>query len=253
MYGAYPAGGGFVNVRTLIIDDEEPARQELRFLLSTLPWLTVVSEAENASEGLAAIVAHHPDLVFLDIEMPKQSGIDLCAEIARLADPPQLIFATAYHHYAAQAFELCALDYILKPYHLPRVLKAAHKARLAVEKKRTPPSLRMPLVRLPVKAEDRVLLISYDDISVAYTDGRDVLVASRSAVHRTDLSLQELEARLENHNFFRVHRGYLVNLGKIREIAPWFNGSYVLKVEDFVSEVPVSRKQAKDFRLRVGL
>jgi len=252
MYSSYPAGGGFVKVRVLIIDDEAPARQELRFLLSTLPWLTVVGEAENASEGLAAIVAYHPDLIFLDIEMPKQSGVDLCGEIARLEDPPEVVFATAYHHYAAQAFELCALDYILKPYHPPRVLQAAHKARLSVERKREAKP-RAALERLPLRAADRMLLVPYEDISVAYTDGRDVLVASKGAIHRSDLSLQELEERLERHNFFRVHRGYLVNLGKIREISPWFSGSYVLKVEDFVSEVPVSRKQAKAFRLRVGL
>ena len=241
-----------MKVKVLIIDDEEPARQELRYLLSALPWLTVVGEAENAPAGLAAIITLHPDLVFLDIQMPQQSGVDLCTEIAQLPEPPEIIFATAYHHYAIEAFELSALDYILKPYHLPRILKAAHKARATILKKRGA-SPRAALERLPLRLDDRVLLVPYVDIAVAYTDGRDVLVATKGAVHRSDLSLQELEERLAGHSFFRVHRGYLVNLGKIREISPWFNGSYMLKVEDFVAEVPVSRKQAKDFRLRLGL
>lgn len=217
-----------------------------------LPWLDIVDEAENASAGLAAILAHHPELVFLDIEMPQRTGLDLCTEIAQLPDPPQVIFATAYHHYAVEAFELCALDYILKPYHLPRVHKAAYKARLAIAKNR-PLALRTPLERLPVRADEKVLLIPYDDVAVAYTNGRDVLVSAKGAVHKCDLSLQELEERLQGHNFFRTHRSYVVNLDKILEISPWFSGSYVLKIEGIPLEVPVSRKHAKDFRSRVGL
>ncbi|MBS3937957.1 MAG: response regulator transcription factor [Peptococcaceae bacterium] len=237
----------------MIIDDELPARQELRFLLQKLPWLAIVGEAEDSATGLDMVLAEHPDLVFLDIAMPQRSGVDLCKELAQLPDPPQVVFATAYHHYAVEAFELCALDYVLKPYHAQRVYKAAHKARLAVAKKHSLTTVRAPLDRLPVRADEKVMLIPYDDIAVAYTDGRDVLVSVKGTVHKCELSLQELEERLQANNFFRTHRSYLVNLDKILEVSPWFSGSYVLKIEGTTLEVPVSRKQVKDFRARVGI
>jgi len=211
-----------------------------------------VGEAADAANGLELVLAEHPEVVFLDIEMPQQNGVYLCTELAKLPDPPQIVFATAYHHYAVAAFDLCVLDYILKPYHAHRVYKAAHKAKAAIAKKRNL-TARATFERLPARGDGTTVLIPYEDISVAYTDGRDVLIATKGAVHKCDLSLQELEERLEGHNFFRTHRSYLVNLGKIVSITSWFSGSYVLKMEATPLDVPVSRKHAKDFRARVGV
>jgi len=239
-------------IHAVIIDDEQPARQELSFLLQKLGWLEVVGEAETADEGLALVFALCPQVVFLDIRLPGVSGLELAREIAQLPDKPHVVFTTAYDSYALAAFEVNALDYVLKPYHEARVLKAAHKARVALDKVKTPPN-RPSQDRLAVRKEEKVYILPCGEISLAYAEGRDILIGSRQAVYKSDFSLQELEERFATHNFFRCHRGYLVNLDKIKEISPWFSGGYVLKLDGFSAEVPVSRKQAREFKLRVGL
>ena len=241
-----------MSIRAVIIDDEQPARQELRYLLRQLEWLEVVGEAETADDGLALILALCPQLVFLDIKLPGADGLELAKEIAQLPDKPQVVFTTAYDRYAIQAFEVNALDYILKPYHEARVLKAAHKARVALDRTRAQ-AARPAKDRLAVRREEKVFILPYDDIALAFADGRDILVGAKQVVYKSDLSLQELEEKFAMHNFFRCHRGYLVNLDKIKEISPWFSGGFVLKLEGFAQEVPVSRKQVKEFRLRVGI
>lgn len=239
-------------IRTIIIDDEQPARQELSFLLRQLGWLEVVGEAETADEGLAVVLALCPELVFLDIKLPGVNGLELAKEIAQLPDKPHVVFTTAYDSYAIAAFEVNALDYILKPYHEARVLKAAHKARVALDKGKAQVA-RPAKDRLPVRRDEKVYILPFEDISLAFADGRDILVGAKQAVYRSELSLQELEDKFATHNFFRCHRGYLINLDKIKEISPWFSGGYVLKLEGFAADVPVSRKQVKEFRLRVGI
>lgn len=239
-------------IRAVIIDDEQPARQELSFLLRQLEWLEVVGEAETADEGLAVILALCPQLVFLDIKLPGASGLELAKEIAQLSAKPHVVFTTAYDSYAIAAFEVNALDYVLKPYHEARVLKAAHKARVALDKEKAQ-AARPAKERLAVRREEKVYILPYDDISLAFADGRDILIGAKQAVYRSELSLQELEDKLATHNFFRCHRGYLINLDKIKEISPWFSGAYVLKLDGFAADVPVSRKQVKEFRLRVGI
>lgn len=241
-----------MGIRAVIIDDEAPARQELRFLLTKLEWLEIVGEAENAAEGLALILAHGPQLVFLDVQMPGRNGLDLSKELAQLPEKPQVVFTTAFDRYAIEAFEVNALDYILKPYHEARVLKAAHKARIAIEKGQGL-APRLGREKLAVRRDEKTYLVPYDEVAAAYTDGREILVASKYSVYRSDLSLHELEDKLSAHNFFRCHRGYLVNLDKIKEVSPWFSGGYVLKLDGFSPEVPVSRKQVKEFRERVGI
>lgn len=239
-------------IRAVIIDDEQPARQELSFLLRQLEWLEVVGEAETADEGMAVILALCPQLVFLDIKLPGANGLELAKEIAQLPDKPHVVFTTAYDSYALAAFEVNALDYILKPYHEARVLKAAHKARVALDKGRAQVA-RPAKDRLPVRRDEKVYILPFDDISLAFADGRDILVGAKQAVYRSELSLQELEEKFATHNFFRCHRGYLINLDKIKEISPWFSGGYVLKLEGFAADVPVSRKHVKEFKLRVGI
>jgi len=241
-----------VVLRAIIIDDERPARQELSFLLRQLEWLEVVGEAETADEGLAMILALCPELAFLDIRLPGGNGLELAKEIAQLPDRPYVVFTTAYDSYAIAAFEVNALDYILKPYHEARVLKAAHKARVALEKGKAQVA-RPTKDRLPVRRDEKVYILPFDDISLAFADGRDILVGAKHAVYKSELSLQELEERFATHNFFRCHRGYLINLDKIKEISSWFSGGYLLKLEGFGGDVPVSRKQVKEFRLRVGI
>lgn len=239
-------------IRAVIIDDEAPARQELSFLLRKLGWVDVVGEADNAQDGLAAVLRLEPQVVFLDVQMPGKSGLELSKELAQLKRTPQIIFTTAYDQYAIEAFNVDALDYLLKPYHEARVMKAAHKARAAIAEQEDTPH-RSGLERLPVRRGESTLLLPYEEIAVAFTDGRDVHVAARGEVFKTELTLQDLETRLYTRNFFRCHRSYLVNLDRIVEVLPWFSGGYNLKLTGFSEPVMVSRKQSKEFRERVGI
>jgi len=241
-----------VAIRAVIIDDEAPARQELSFLLKRLDWVEVVAEADNAQDGFSAILRLEPQVVFLDIQMPGKSGLELSKDLAQLRKPPYIVFTTAYDKYAIEAFDANALDYLLKPYHEARVLKAAHKVRSAVSEPEAT-AVRSSLERLPVRRGENTLLLPFEDIAVAFTDGRDVHVAARNEVFKTELSLQELELRLSPRNFFRCHRSYLINLDRVTEISPWFSGGYNLKLAGFAEPVMVSRKQAKEFRERVGI
>ncbi len=241
-----------MTVRTVIVDDEAPARSELSWVLRQLSYIEVVGEAENANKALALILAESPDLVFLDVQMPGRNGIELSRELARLPKRPHVIFTTAYDQYAIEAFEINALDYLLKPYDDARVLMAANRAYRAIlgddKQKRTG-----SIERLAVRKDEKVFLLPFEEIALAYALGRDVLVCAHGVSYRSDCSLQELEQKLSQHNFFRCHRSYLVNLDRVKEVSLWFNGGYALRLEDFPEPVIVSRKQAKEFRERVGI
>ncbi|MDP3486773.1 MAG: LytTR family transcriptional regulator DNA-binding domain-containing protein [Bacillota bacterium] len=239
-------------IRAMIIDDEAPARQELHFLLRKLGWVDVVGEADNAHDGFMMVLKLQPHVVFLDVQMPGKSGLELSKDLAQLKKTPYIVFTTAYDQYAIEAFNIDALDYLLKPYHEARVLKAAHKARGAIAEREDVPH-RGGLERLPVRRGESTLLLPYEEIAVAFTDGRDVHVAARGEVFKTELTLQDLEARLYTRNFFRCHRSYLVNLDRIVEISPWFSGGYNLKLAGLAEPVMVSRKQSKVFRERIGI
>ena len=239
-------------IKAVIIDDEAPARQELSFLLRKLGWVEVVGEADNAHDGFTAVLRLEPQVVFLDVQMPGKSGLELSKDLAQLKKTPHIIFTTAYDQYAIEAFNVDALDYLLKPYHEARVLKAAHKVRAAISEREDVPH-RGGLERLPVRRGESTLLLPYEEIAAAFTDGRDVHVAARGELFKTELTLQDLETRLYTRNFFRCHRSYVVNLDRIVEITPWFNGGYNLKLSGFSEPVMVSRKQSKEFRERVGI
>lgn len=239
-------------VKAVIIDDEAPSRQELSFLLRKLEWIEIVGEADNARDGLTIVLSLEPQVVFLDVQMPGRSGLELSKDLLQLKRAPQVVFTTAYNQYAIEAFEVNALDYLLKPYNEARVLKAAHKVRVAIAEQDDTLS-RASREKLPVRKGDAVVLLPYEEIAVAFTDGREVHVAARGELYRTDLTLQELEARFYSRNFFRCHRSYLVNIDRIKEISPWFSGGYTLKLEGLTDPVLVSRKQAKEFRERVGI
>lgn len=240
-----------MTIKTVIVDDEAPARSELGWVLRQVSYIEIVGEADNATRALALILAQSPDLVFLDVQMPGRSGVELSRELSQLPKRPHVIFTTAFDQYAIEAFEVNALDYLLKPYNEARVLKAVNKAQQVIlgdGRSRT-----AALERLAVRKDEKVFLVAYEEVAIAYALGRDVLVCAHGVSYRSDLSLQELEQRLSEYNFFRCHRSYLVNLDQVKEVSPWFNGGYALRLSGFPEPVIVSRKQAKEFRERVGI
>ncbi len=252
-------------ISTLIVDDEKPARDELAFLLKSFPEIRLVGQGKNGVEALSLIKEHAPDLVFLDVQMPGLDGFGVLKRLVdRKAKLPHIVFATAFDNYAVQAFEVNAVDYVLKPFDRARLSKAIARAKKLLEADNSP-AIQLQLetlvnqmgaakttqpVKLLVKTQQRLLLVDADDIIFASIDDGLISVVAKdvegSSNYRT---LDELAASLDSERFWRPHRSYLVNINRIKEVVPWFKSSYMLKMADKrKSEIPVSRGQTKRLR-----
>lgn len=249
-----------MKLKALIVDDEYPARQELRYVLSKIDNVEVVGEATNAQEALTLIKALDYSILFLDIAMPGMNGLELGAAIQELPQPPHVIYVTAYDEYAVKAFDVNAVDYILKPIDEKRLRKAINKVlRLTREggeggpgrEAGAGPTIRID--RLPAEKGGKTVLVNEGDIIYVFTEGDAVFLKTFADRFLAHFTLKELEARLNPNVFFRTHRCFIVNLHKVKEIIPFFNGTYSLVVEDKErSEVPLSRAQAKKLRRILG-
>lgn len=257
-----------MKIRCIIVDDEPPAVDELDYILNQIENVEVVATAGSASEGIAAIEKLKPDVVFLDIHMPRHNGFYVAKKVSRFDPPPLIIFATAYDQYAVKAFEEGSLDYILKPFSEKRIQKALNRARNILASKRKiigENELKRLLNviegtkqanRLPVEKKGHVLLMDSSDILFFKAEEKKIQVHTRDDqfVCHTAYTLEELTKRLEFHSFFRTHRSYLVNLVHVREIIPWFAGRYLLKMSDkAATEIPVSRGHVKYLKQKLGL
>lgn len=253
--------------RALIVDDEAPAREELRYLLEQIGEVQVVGEATNGEEALVLLSSLDYDLVLMDIRMPGLTGLEAAARLRELPHRPKVIFTTAYPDHAVEAFDLAAADYLVKPFDAERLQRAVQRALGASEPATAgppPPAADPPprsesgretdrLVRIPVQREGRTVLVDGEAIVyAAATRGYSSLKLADERV-LVSLSLNELERRLGGH-FFRTHRSYLVNLRHVRELVPDFRGTLVLVMNDRQrSRVEVSRRHAPQLRRRLGL
>ncbi len=251
-----------MSISTLIVDDEKPARDELAYLLKSFPDISVVGQGKNGIEAVALIKEHNPDLVFLDVQMPGLNGFGVLKKLVdRKLKVPHIVFATAYDNYAVHAFEVNAVDYVLKPFDKGRVAKAIQRAKKVLEANSSPAERLETLVsqfggksaqpvKLLVKSQGRLFLVDADDVVYSSIDDGLITVVARdfegSSNYRT---LEELQSSLDSDIFWRAHRSYLVNINHIKEVVPWFKSSYMLKMDDKKqSEVPVSRAQTKRLR-----
>jgi two-component system, LytTR family, response regulator len=206
--------------RVLIVDDEALARERIRTLLASERDVTIVGECSGGREAVAAIVQHRPDLVFLDIQMPDLDGFQVLEAVA-MDWLPAVVFVTAYDEYAIQAFDVNAMDYILKPIEPVRFQKALGRA-----------VKRGPLDRFVIRAGGKVLFVKPGDIDWIEADGKLAQVHVGRETHAVRIPLKRLEERLEAHGFVRVHRSAIVNVDRIRELEPWFHGEYVVILKD---------------------
>jgi two-component system LytT family response regulator/two-component system response regulator LytT len=254
-------------ISTVIIDDERPARDELAYLLKDFPEIEVIAQGKNGLEAVALIKEHAPDLVFLDVQMP---GLDGFGVIKRLVERklrlPQIVFATAFDNYALHAFEVNAVDYLLKPFDKARVAKAVQRAKKMVEADTSPVERLETLVgqlganaprakaaqpmKLLVKSQARLILVDAEDMIYASIEEGSITIVARDAEGTSNYrTIDELEDSLDEDVFWRPHRSYLVNINHIKEVVPWFKSSYMLKMNDKrASEIPVSRGQTKRLR-----
>ncbi|HUH07898.1 MAG TPA: LytTR family DNA-binding domain-containing protein [Egibacteraceae bacterium] len=251
---------GLMTARCLIVDDEAPARAELRYLLRAFPNVQVVGEATNAEEALLLLRSLEYDVVLLDIRMPGGTGLEVAEALRAQRRPPAVIFTTAYPDHAVEAFDLAAADYLVKPFDEERLGRALERALSSGADEDDPGPASavagMPpeaLGRIPVQRGDRTFLV--DESEVIYATAARGYSYLKLADDRVlvNYSLSDLERRLSGH-FFRAHRSNLVNLDHVRELVPDFKGALVLLMDDRQqSRVEVSRRQARELRRLLGL
>ncbi|SFG39244.1 two component transcriptional regulator, LytTR family [Desulfotomaculum arcticum] len=232
-------------MRVVVVDDEAPARDELIYLLNQHSGLEVVGEADDAQCALQVLRKERPDVVFLDIAMPGGDGMEVARQLARLTDPPLVVFATAYHQHALKAFTVNAVDYLLKPFSKERVAETIEKLRRLVNQDQSNNLLRQ---KIAVHDNDLIKLLDPSDIVYAGRQGRDVVIKTDNSCYTANHTLQSLEQRLANRRFFRPHHGYLVNVDKIEKIEPAFQGYQLVMKDNESSRVPVSRSGMKEIR-----
>ncbi|EVT71216.1 transcriptional regulator [Stenotrophomonas maltophilia 5BA-I-2] len=239
-------------MRVLIVDDARLARQELRTLLSALPWVQCVGEADDVPAAREAIAALAPDLVLLDVQMPSGTGFDVLDGLERV---PSVVFVTAYDTYAVRAFRANALDYLVKPVEAPRLLEALERARHHAALDTEPPTVHGTLGaqdQVFVREGERCWFVSIAEIRRLVVDGNYTRLWFRDQNALLARSLSALEARLPSDLFFRANRNTLVNLRRIRAVTPSIGDGYDLALDDG-SEVEVSRRQARELRERMAL
>ncbi|MFY7840917.1 MAG: LytR/AlgR family response regulator transcription factor [Lacibacter sp.] len=246
-----------MNKKAIIIDDERLARNELKKLLSDFPDIEVIDEASNVDEGLQKIEALNPDLIFLDIQMPGKTGFDLLSELERT---PEVIFTTAYDEYALRAFEVNALDYLLKPIEPKRLADALHKLD-EEEKEHTggdgePIHVNRSLLsendQVFVKDGERCWFVKLSDIRLFESVGNYAKVYFGPNKPLILKSLNALEERLDEKMFFRANRKHIVNLRMIEKVEPYFNGGLLLEIHGG-DKIEVSRRQAVKFKEMMSL
>jgi two-component system, LytTR family, response regulator LytT len=250
------------DIRAIVVDDEQLARQELCFLLQQLGGIDVVAQAGNGVEALNVIEEHQPDVVMLDVQMPGLTGFEVARRVVEAGLEPQVVFVTAFDQYAIDAFEVNAVDYLLKPVEQARLGTAIERVRkrLAAEKPAAKPDFEQLLQmlgdrqgrreQLAIKVEDRFLLVHTDEVVHASVEDDQIRVVTNSLSGTSNYrTLDELQTRLDPAVFWRVHRSHLVNINKIKEIVPWFSRNYILRMKDGKgSEIPVSRSQTRRLR-----
>lgn len=249
-------------IRVLIVDDEEPARIHLRRLLETDAGVEVVGEAANGIEALEQIPELRPDVVFLDIEMPGLNGFEVAGN---LVNPPLIVFATAFDEFAVKAFEENALDYILKPLQAKRITQtlARIRAELGSDHSTYDGAMRevlslvdrergAPLTRLAGRRGKRIIVLTVAE--VMYLGIEDKLVFAHVGKERylVEKTVGQLDEMLQGSGFYRISRGELVNLSHVRELLPWFSGTYRVKLNDG-TELDVSRDRARGLLQLMGV
>ncbi|WP_410513212.1 LytTR family DNA-binding domain-containing protein [Paenibacillus sp. BR2-3] len=237
-------------MRAIIVEDEVLARQELAYLIEAHSGIKITAQFEDGLDALKYLQGQEVDVLFLDINIPSIDGVLLAQNSSRFSVKPYIVFITAYKEHAAEAFEIEAFDYILKPYSELRIKAMLHKLEGAYaargrqgEEERNPVSNKVNLWK-----NEKIIVVDTDDIYYASAQEKTTSVMTKSEEYSMGLSISDFHSRLPQDRFFRCHRSYIVNLSKIKEIIPWFNNTYLLRLSDLDFEVPVSRSRVKEFR-----
>lgn len=261
-----------MQIRTVVVDDERPARHELCFLLEQIDGVEVVGQAANGVDAVQVIREQRPDLVMLDIQMPGRTGFEVARELVLREMDAAVVFVTAFDQHAIEAFEVNAVDYLLKPVEPRRLAQTIDRVRERALSDREEPGRalgdeRLERVlarvsrrptwrqRIALKVGERFQLIPSEDIIYASVADDIITVVAGGLTGTSNFrTLDELQSSLDPEIFWRVHRSHLVNINKVKEIVPWFSRNYILKMRDPKgTEIPVSRAQTKRLREYLSL
>jgi len=259
-------------VRVLIVDDDERERIVLRYVLEQIQDIQIVGEAVHGLEALLLCQEKKVDLAFLDITMPEMGGLETAQKLNELKNPPLFAFVTVRENMAVKAFELGALDYIVKPIEQSRIEKTIERAKLQIVHKdvvddivRRKVKERIDFImeryksyevytnKLPVREKGKISLINKSDIVYCESQGKKVYIHTLDGGYKTNYTLNLLEERLNEYCFFRAHQGFIVNLNYIKEVISSGEGSYILHLENCDKDIILSRAKAKVLRDKIGI
>lgn len=252
-------------ITCVIVEDEIPSAEELKFILASYNYLELIGMAHDGESALEIIKKLEPDVVFMDINIPVINGVELAGKVKELKKETDIVFITAYEEHALKAFEINAVDYVLKPFDEERIDLTVNrlKSKRLDKKEKWDLSARIDeiiekldnkknmLRKIPCEFNGKIILIPADDVYFCYIEDNKTYVKTRNTKYYTGYTLYEIE---DKTNFFRVHRSYLVNMDNVKELYSWFNGTYMLVMDDEEkSEVPISRNNVKKFKETLGI
>lgn len=228
----------------IIVDDEYPAREELKYFINQASNINVDKEFEDSIKALQYIQKNKPDIIFLDISMPKLDGMALAHIINELDKNIVVVFITAYKNHALEAFEIEAFDYILKPYSEERIITTLKR----LEKLYNETIESCIKNKIALKKNDKLKVINIFDICYCKADEKRTLIITKEDEYIENCSISDFYKRLSKNIFFKTHRSFIVNIDKIIEIIPWFNNTLMIKLKDMKDEIPVSRNNINLFK-----
>ncbi|MGM0846212.1 MAG: LytR/AlgR family response regulator transcription factor [Bacillota bacterium] len=243
-------------IKVLVVDDERYSRDELKHLLGEYSFIQIAGEADSGESAVLQSLQTSPDVVFLDVEMPRMNGMEAAKSLLELKKPPLIVFATAYPQFAAEAFRYEALDYLLKPYDEEQLEQTVKR----IEKQLLPPSLPDTETdtprhsgKLAVEEEGEILYLDPSHIQYMYREEKVSKIITKTAQYEVKTPLKDLESRLAAYSFFRIHKSYIVNLDYVAKLTPWFNGAYQLEIQGNKEKLSVSRNYVKALRQQLEL
>ncbi|MDF2504225.1 LytTR family DNA-binding domain-containing protein [Clostridium sp.] len=234
-------------MKGIIVEDEFLAREELKYFIKNYSKIEIVDEFEDGLDVLKFIQKNEVDVIFLDINIASIDGVLLAKNISKFSKKPYIVFITAYREHAVEAFEVEAFDYILKPYDEPRIISMLKKLEMTY-KKDNETTHNTISNKINLWKNDKIIVVNVDDIYYCVAKERTTEVFTKDNEYTVNFSISEFYNSLPRDKFFRSHRSYIVNITKIKEIIPWFNNTYNLRLQDITYEIPVSRSNIKEFK-----
>ncbi|AST92492.1 MULTISPECIES: LytR/AlgR family response regulator transcription factor [Sutcliffiella] len=239
-------------IKILVVDDEPYSREELKHLLSLFPSTHIVGEADSGESAIMKTMQHQPDVVFLDVEMPKMDGMTAAKSLMELKKPPLIVFATAYPQFAVEAFRFNAMDYLLKPFdeeQLKETINRLEQHYRSIEKQ----DVSRPTGKLAVECDGEIFYLEPKEILYISREEKLTKIVTKNKEFETKTPLKDLETRLVTFGFFRIHKSFLVNLHYVSRLTPWFNGAYQLELDGREEQLSVSRNYVKALRKRLEI